>query len=72
MTRRRFHWTRALYRKAFREARTYDSVGFMYHGPSALVRRYRELWEQHPQGDDPLTRHISWRYPRYEDDGIPF
>lgn len=72
MTRSRFRWTRAKYYQAYREARVYDGQGFMYHGEPSLVRRYRELWDRHPQGEDPLTRHISWRYPRTDPDGIPF
>lgn len=51
---RKFRWTRALYRRAHREARIYDGQGFMYHGEPALVRRCRELWDQHPQHDEPF------------------
>lgn len=67
---RKFRWTRALYRRAHREARRYDGVGYLYHGEPALVRRYRELWDQHPQGVDPLLTPLQWRRP--PDDGIPF
>ena len=67
---RKFRWTRALYRRAHREARVYDGYGFMYYGESALVRRWRELWDQHPQGVDPLLTPLQWRRP--PDDGIPF
>jgi hypothetical protein len=42
----------------------------MYHGEPALVRRWRELWDQHPQHDDPLMRPHWQRYQ--PDDGIPF
>lgn len=66
---RKFRWTRALYRRAHREARVYDGYGFMYHGEPALVRRYRELWDQHPQHDDPLLL-PPWR--RYPLDDEPF
>lgn len=67
---RKFRWTRALYRRAHREARVYDGYGFMYHGEPALVRRWRELWDRHPQGVDPLLTPLQWRHP--PDDGIPF
>lgn len=70
MSRRRFYWTRAKYRQAHREARAYFGQGFMDHGEPSLVRRYRELWERHPQNDDPLTLPRWRRYPA--DDGIPF
>lgn len=69
MARRRFRWTRAKYQQAHREARVYDREGFMYHGEPSLVRRYRELWEAHPQGDDPLRLP---RYRRYPPDDCPF
>ena len=67
---RKFRWTRALYRRAHREARVYAGFGFMYYGEPALVRRWRELWDQYPQHDDPLTRPHWQRYQ--PDDGIPF
>lgn len=67
---RKFRWTRALYRQAHREARVYDGYGFMYHGEPALVQRWRELWDQHPQRGDPLMRPHWLRYQ--PDDGIPF
>ena len=67
---RKFRWTRAIYRRAHREARVYDGYGFMYHGEPALVRRWRDLWDRHPQHDDPLTLPRWRRYP--PDDGIPF
>lgn len=70
MARRRFRWTRAKYRQAHREARMYFGQGFMHHGEPSLVRRYRELWEAHPQDNDPLKRP---RYLRYRaDDECPF
>lgn len=72
MTRRSkpLRWTRDLYRLANREARRYDGIGFMYHGVPALVRRYRELWDQHPQGVDPLLTPLRWRRP--PDNDVPF
>lgn len=67
--RRRFRWSRAKYREAHREARIYYGVGFMHHSEPSLVRRYRELWEEHPQGDDPLLTPLRWRHPG---DEVPF
>lgn len=65
-----FRWTRAKYRRAHRETRIYDREGYLYHGEPPLVGRFRELWEQHPQNNDPLLTPIRWRLP--PDDGIPF
>lgn len=67
---RKFRWTRALYRRAHREARVYDGYGFMYHGEPALVRRYQALWDKHPQRDDPLLTPLRWRHP--PDGEVPF
>lgn len=66
---RKFRWTRALYRRAHREARRYDGIGYLYHGEPPLVRRYRELWDKYPQRDDPLLL-PPWR--RYPLDDEPF
>jgi hypothetical protein len=67
-----FRWTRAKYRKAAHLARFFSR--FIYHLPHekpALLERYFELWERHPQGVDPLTEPLSWRLSRLSDD-IPF
>lgn len=72
MTRKPFRWTRALYRRAARETRVYESYGFMYHGEPGIVRRYRELWEQHPQAQDPLRDPLRYRLQRRYDDEVPF
>ena len=34
-----------------------------------LLQRYWDLWERHPQRDDPLTKPLSWRH---RSDDIPF
>ena len=71
MARKRFRWTRKLYRRAawmsrFMGRHTYD----LPERPPPLLQRYFDLWDRHPQRDDPLTTHISQR--RQPHDGIPF
>lgn len=70
MPRRRFRWTRERYRKAQHLARFYGR--WVYELPSEpprLLQRYFELWERHPQRDDPLLQPVKYRYER---DDIPF
>ncbi|ATG94659.1 hypothetical protein QRO08_16015 [Paracidovorax citrulli] len=69
--RRRFRWTRKTYREAHRAARVFDGYGFMYHDEPPMVARFRELWEAHPQHEDPLTRPLWARRPPGDDD-VPF
>ena len=69
--RRKFRWTRKLYYQAHRESRIYWGYGFMHHDEPPLVKRLQELWEQHPQNEDPLLRPFRWRHD-YCPDGIPF
>lgn len=77
MPRRRFRWTRALYRQASSLARLL--AAYPYHGRGEgreplLVRRFYRLWDEHPQRDDTLGRVPAWRRlkeSRYLDD-IPF
>lgn len=69
----RFHWTRRTYRQANSLARflgTYecDPAGVAIE---PLLQRYFELWERHPQNDDPLNIPTQQRYWRHLD-GIPF
>lgn len=71
MARRRFRWTRERYRKAHHLSRFY--ARWVYELPSqppALLQRFYQLWERHPQRDDPLTKPIRQR--RDFDDSIPF
>ena len=72
MPRRRFAWTRRLYRQADSLARLVNRHVYDAHGVPPLVRRYHQLWEQHPQHDDPLLRPVQWRYPSYCPDDVPF
>ena len=68
----RFRWTRAQYRRADHLARFF--ARFMYYLPDekpALLERYFDLWERHPQKLDPLTEPLRWRLSRFTDD-IPF
>jgi hypothetical protein len=76
MSRKRFRWTRKSYAHAawltrFAGRHLYD----VYQTPDA-VRRYFELWDRHPQKDDPLLRHVKHRLDAKrraeQDDGIPF
>lgn len=70
-TRKQFRWTRESYRLAYRATRIYDAYGFMYHDEPPIVRRFRELWERHPQNQDPLLQPLSWRHDLRNDE-IPF
>jgi len=70
MPRRRFRWTRERYRKAAQLSRYF--ARHIYDLPSEqpdLVRRYFELWDRHPQREDPLLQPVKYRYER---DDIPF
>lgn len=70
MPRRRFRWTRDRYRKAAHMSRFFSR--WLYELPSEpprLLQRYFELWERHPQRDDPLLQPLAYRYDR---DDIPF
>jgi hypothetical protein len=70
MPRRRFRWTRERYRKAQHLSRFF--ARWMYELPSEpppLLQRYFELWERHPQRDDPLLAPLSMRFP---DPDVPF
>jgi len=72
MPRRRPYWTRARYRKAASLSRYF--ARHIYDLPSdqpALVRRFFELWERHPQNPDPLLVPMRER-SRYNDGDIPF
>ena len=63
MPRKPFRWTRAKYKRAHHLARFLSRVhGLSYKSP-ALVERYIELWEQHPQFEDPLLTPYTWRRP---------
>lgn len=72
MPRRRFRWTRERYRKAQHLSRFY--ARWVYELPSEppqLLQRYFDLWERHPQSDDPLARPHYVRYG-WLGDGVPF
>lgn len=71
MARRRFRWTRKLYREADSLARLLGRHIYEVHDTPNLVRRYFELWERHPQSDDPLSRPHHVRYG-WLGDGVPF
>lgn len=70
MARRRFRWTRDRYRKAAHLSRFFSRWLYELPGdPPRLLQRYFELWERHPQRDDPLLTPVRYRYER---DDIPF
>lgn len=74
VTRLRFRWTRARYRKAASLARYFARhVYELPSDPPALVQRYFELWERHPRRDDPLLTPFRYRacFAGLTDD-IPF
>jgi hypothetical protein len=66
-------WTRRTYRQAHSLARFLSGYDCDPAGVARepLLQRYFELWEDHPQHDDPLTVPTQQRYWRYLD-GIPF
>ena len=62
MARHRWRWTRRAYRKAASLARYFDRhVYDLPHEPPNILRRLWELWERHPQRDDPLNVPLRWR-----------
>jgi hypothetical protein len=74
VTRRRFRWTRDRYRKAAHLSRYFARhVYDLPSDPPRLLERYWELWQRHPQRDDPLLESVRWRLARRgDDDDIPF
>lgn len=74
MSRYRFRWTRARYRKAQHLSRFFARLVYeLPSEPPALLQRFHELWARHPQGDDPLLTPFKWRRRMLERlDGIPF
>lgn len=72
MARKRFRWTRRRYEKARELARFMDRhLCELPDQMPDLLRRYVELWERHPQNDDPLLIPML-RRPAYCRDDIPF
>jgi len=72
MARRRFRWTRKAYQHAAWLARfTGRHLYQLPEHPPHLLRLYWELWDRHPQRDDPLTLPIRRRRNDFED-SIPF
>ncbi|MCU7372801.1 hypothetical protein PEC18_18540 [Paucibacter sp. O1-1] len=74
MSRSRFRWTRKSYKHAHWLARFMGRHLYELHHQPNLLRRYFELWERHPQKDDPLKRLVQFRLEerRWQDDGLPF
>jgi hypothetical protein len=71
MARKRFKWTRKAYRHASWLARFMGRHLYELHHQPDLLRRYFELWDRHPQRDDPLQTPMRYR-PAYCRDEIPF
>lgn len=74
MARYRFRWTRRSYRKAASLLRYFNRhVYDLPSEPPIIVQRLFELWNKHPQRDDPLLMPLRTRqFLRDEDDSIPF
>jgi hypothetical protein len=73
MARKRFKWTRKIYKHADWMARFYGRhIYELPERPPLLLQRYWDLWERHRQNDDPLLVPVRQR-PGYADyDEIPF
>lgn len=65
----RFRWTRAKYKRAQHLNRLLPLLPFHCPDKPALVQRYHDLWDAHPQGSDPLEVPLRYRLPS---DDIPF
>ena len=66
-----FRWNRKKYRRAAHLARFFTRVIELPADPPQLLRRYFELWEDHPQKGDPLLTPMRYR-DHYLGDDIPF
>ncbi len=73
MARKRFKWTRKVYKHADWLARFCGRhIYELPERPPPLLQRYFDLWERHRQNDDPLLVPLRQR-PGYADyDEIPF
>lgn len=65
---KRFRWTRRKYQHARRLARMLHRFYVLPDDMPPIVQEYMDLWEEHPQYEDPLLTPIGWRY----DPEIPF
>jgi len=74
MKQHRFIWTREVYREAARLGRFFTHYqGELPPQPPALLQRYFDLWERHPQQPDPLlTPMLQRRHYEFGLDSIPF
>lgn len=71
--RRRFRWTRKTYKHAHQLARLLSRYLDLPDHPPAIVRRYWELWEHHPEKDDPLLIPLAQRLALHQGDpDVPF
>ena len=71
MSRKRFRWTRKAYEHAEWLSRFMGRHLYELPEQPNLLRRYFELWERHPQREDPLLKPLRYRRDRFSDD-IPF
>jgi len=69
MSVKKFRWTRKRYRKADSLARFMTRHLYDLPEQPRILRRYFELWDLHPQREDPLLTPVCYRYDR---DDIPF
>ena len=74
MARKRFKWTRKVYKHADWMARFYGRhIYELPERPPLLLSRYWDLWERHRQNEDPLMYSVRVRLARKrDDDDIPF
>lgn len=74
MARHRFRWTRSKFRKARSLGRYFARhVYDLPSDPPRLLLRLWDLWERHPQRDDPLLTPFKFRPRTLElTDDIPF
>ncbi len=73
MARNRFRWTRKSYAHAAWLARFMGRHLYELGEQPNLLRRYFELWDRHPQREDPLRIHVTHRLAeKRHDDAIPF
>lgn len=74
MGRRGFRWTRETYKRASSLCRFMNrNIYYLPPDPPRLVKRFFDLWEKHPQSDDPLERPmLSREHYSGLDSSIPF
>jgi len=71
-TARQFKWTRQRYKKASSLQRLFSRTGYYEcQKLPGLIQRFIDLWDHHPQYNDPLLITLRQR-KAWRDDDIPF